>query len=147
MGPARPNKTWAKDLPRPRSPFLLSFTTRLRKAADGRRSQATPRREGCCCSTYMALTRSLPRTSTSRDWFTEKCLSGGASLPLPLPLRNANANERPRGHLPRNWFCVFFSMPHCVERHNVNRSPLCSGRTQLLLWKLESTKCTKEPSA
>jgi hypothetical protein len=76
MRPARPNKTWAKDLPR--SPFLLSFRARMRKAADGRSPR--PRQKGKVVAVVQGLTHFMPRTS--RDWLAEKRLSGGASEPL-----------------------------------------------------------------
>ena len=94
MRPARPNKSWAEDLPR--SPFLLSFTARLRKAADG--SSPRPCQEGKVVAVVQGLTRFLPRTS--RDWLAEKGLSVGASQPL----RNANG---PLDICRASWFWFF----------------------------------------
>jgi hypothetical protein len=118
MRPARPNKSWAEDLPR--SPFLLSFTARLRKAADG--SSPRPCQEGKVVAVVQGLTHFLPRTS--RDWRAGKCLSGLRWRRLPV------------GHLPCELVLVFSPVPHYVDHQNVNSFTLCYGRTQLLLWKV-----------
>lgn len=118
MRPARPNKSWAEDLPR--SPFLLSFTARLRKAADG--SSPRPCQEGKVVAVVQGLTHFLPRTS--RDWRAGKCLSG-------LRWRRA----------ARWTFAVrvgfgFFS------RASLRRSPECQ-QLHAVLWKKPNCCCGK----
>jgi hypothetical protein len=131
MRPARPNKTWAEDLPR--SPFCYLSPRGCARLQTGEAPGHAKKGRLSLYSSTGANPLSAPHFQGLARW---KVLIRWRRLPV--------------GHLPCQLVLFFFS------RASLRRSPECQ-QLHAVLWKtpiaavesrcLESTNCTEDPSA
>jgi hypothetical protein len=117
MRPARPNKTWAEDLPR--SPFCYLSPRGCARLQTGEAPGHAKKGRLSLYSSTGANPLSAPHFQGLARW---KVLIRWRRLPV--------------GHLPCQLVLFFPPVPNYVDHQNVNSFTLCYGRTQLLLWKV-----------